>query len=73
MSKGYSFLNQISDANETWRIRVRIFRMWKVVNKRSENNLISLDMIFIDEKVIILHNNEMFESFNYSLYLLYNM
>ena len=24
MSKGYSFLNQISDAKETWRIRVRI-------------------------------------------------
>ena len=73
MSKGYSFLNQISDAKETWRIRVRIYIMWKAVNKRSENNLISLDMIFIDKKVIILHNNEMFESFNYSLYLLYNM
>ena len=73
MSKGYSFLDQISDAKETWRIRVRICRMWKAVNKRSGNNLISLDMIFIDKKVIILHNNEMFESFNYSLYLLYNM
>ena len=64
MSKGYNFLDQISDDKETWRIRVRIPRMWKVVNKRSGNNLISLDMIiFIDEKVIILHNNEMFESF----------
>ena len=73
MSKGYSFLNQISDAKETWRIRVRIYRMWKAGNKRSGNNLISLDMIFINKKVIILHNNEMFESFNYSLYLLYNM
>ena len=73
MSKGYSFLNQISDAKETWRIRVRICRMWKVVNRRSGNNLISLDMIFIDKEVIILHNNEMFESFKYSLYLLYNM
>uniref|UniRef100_A0A7N2M3C5 Replication protein A1 n=2 Tax=Quercus lobata TaxID=97700 RepID=A0A7N2M3C5_QUELO len=50
MSKGYSFLDQISDAKETWRIRVRICRMWKAVNKRSGNNFISLDMIFIDEK-----------------------
>ena len=69
MSKGYSFLDQISDAKETWRIRVRICRMWKVVNKRSGNNFISLDMIFIDEKFIILDNNKMFESFSYSLYL----
>ena len=69
MSKGYSFLDQISDAKETWKIRVRICRMWKVVNKRSGNNFISLDIIFIDEKVIILDNNKMFESFNYSLYL----
>ena len=69
MSKGYSFLDQISDAKETWKIRVRICRMWKAVNKRSGNNFISLDMIFIDEKVIILDNNKMFESFSYSLYL----
>ena len=64
MSKGYNFLDQIFDDKETWRIRVRIRRMWKAMNKRSGNNLISLDMlIFIDEKVIILHNNKMFESF----------
>ena len=47
--------------------------MRKAENKGSGNNLINPDMIFIDEKVIILHNNEMFESFNYSLYLLYIM
>nr|POF25160.1 hypothetical protein CFP56_47408 [Quercus suber] len=51
MSKVYNFLDQISDAKETWRIRVRICRMWKAVNKRSGNNFISLDMIFIDEKI----------------------
>uniref|UniRef100_A0A7N2M120 Uncharacterized protein n=1 Tax=Quercus lobata TaxID=97700 RepID=A0A7N2M120_QUELO len=55
MSKGYSFLDQISDAKETWRIRVRICRMWKAVNKRSGNNFISLDMIFIDEKKNLMH------------------
>ncbi|KAK7859331.1 hypothetical protein CFP56_006867 [Quercus suber] len=55
MSKGYSFLDQISDAKETWRIRVRICRMWKAVNKRSRNNFISLDMIFIDEKKNLMH------------------
>ena len=69
MSKGYSFLDQIFDAKETWKIRVRICKMWKAVNKRSGNNFISLDMIFIDEKFIILDNNKMFESFSYSLYL----
>ena len=69
MSKGYSFLDQISDAKETWKIRVRICKMWKAVKKRSGNNFISLDMIFIDEKFIILDNNKMFESFSYSLYL----
>ncbi|XP_075654824.1 uncharacterized protein LOC142624995 [Castanea sativa] len=55
MSKGYNFLGQISDAKETWRIRVRICRMWKAVNKRSGNNFISLDMIFIDEKKNLMH------------------
>ncbi|XP_030970916.1 uncharacterized protein LOC115991354 [Quercus lobata] len=55
MSKGYSFLDQISYAKETWRIRVRICRMWKAVNKRSGNNFISLDMIFIDEKKSLMH------------------
>ncbi|XP_065624645.1 uncharacterized protein LOC111994371 isoform X1 [Quercus suber] len=55
MSKGQSFLDQISDAKETRRIRVRICRMWKAVNKRSGNNFISLDMIFIDEKENLMH------------------
>ncbi|KAF3966612.1 hypothetical protein CMV_009298 [Castanea mollissima] len=55
MSKGYNFLDQISDAKETWRIRVRICRLWKAVNKRSGNNFISLDMIFIDEKKNLMH------------------
>ncbi|KAF3968342.1 hypothetical protein CMV_007749 [Castanea mollissima] len=55
MSKGYSFLDQISDAKETWRIRVRICRMCKAGNKRSGNNFISLDMILIDEKKNLMH------------------
>ncbi|XP_075665627.1 uncharacterized protein LOC142635332 [Castanea sativa] len=54
MSKGYSFLDQISNAKETWRLRVRICKMWKAVNKRSRNNFINLDMIFIDENANII-------------------
>ena len=41
MSKGYNFLDQIFDDKETWRIRVRIRRMWKAMNKRSGKEITS--------------------------------
>ena len=47
---GYNFINQLSDEKDNWKLRVRLSRMWNVVNRKT-SELISVDMVLIDEKV----------------------
>lgn len=49
----FSYLSKIEGEAEDWLIRVRVYRLWEAVNKK-DNNLISMDMILIDEKVLHL-------------------
>jgi hypothetical protein len=46
----YTSLSQLSVEKETWNVKVRMIRMWDAVNS-NDNELISLDMIMIDENV----------------------
>ena len=44
----YNLIKQLPDKNENWKVRVRLSRMWEVV-KQKNLELISLDMVLIDE------------------------
>ena len=46
----YNLIMQLSDKNENWKVRVRLSRMWEVVNQKNLE-LINLDMVLIDEQV----------------------
>ena len=48
----YSLLNQlcIDKHKENWKVKIRISRMWNAINSKN-NDIISLDMILIDEQV----------------------
>ena len=48
----YSLFNQlcIDKHKENWKVKIRISRMWNAINSKN-NDIISLDMILIDEQV----------------------
>ena len=48
----YSFLHELNNDKDSWMIRVRFCRMWESVNAKKNGELISVNMIFIDEKVV---------------------
>lgn len=52
-------LQAVNNEKETWKVKVRVIRLWVAINPNS-NELISLDMILIDEEVsitVLLTNN----------------
>ncbi|XP_060968380.1 uncharacterized protein LOC133035947 [Cannabis sativa] len=51
----YSFLQDLNNDNDSWMIRIRICRIWESTNTKKNDELISLDMIFIDEKENVMH------------------
>ena len=50
MKMGYNLINQLFDDKDNWKLRVRLSRMWDAVNRKT-SELISVDMVIIDEKV----------------------
>lgn len=66
-----SFLSELVTGTDDFTIRVRICRMWNAINLKKNGELISMDMIFIHEKVhfslIHLPNIIFFGIFNYQI------
>jgi hypothetical protein len=54
---GYNLIKQLSNEKDNWKLRVKLSRMWNAVN-RKKSELISVDLVLIDEKVrfTIKHN-----------------
>ncbi|XP_015079014.1 uncharacterized protein LOC107022968 [Solanum pennellii] len=50
-----SFLSELVTGTDDFTIRVRICRMWNAINLKKNGELISMDMIFIDEKGNLMH------------------
>lgn len=46
----YNLIKKLSNKNENWKVRVRLSRMWEAINRKNLE-LISLDMVLIDEQV----------------------
>jgi hypothetical protein len=46
----YTNLGDLNKNGQTWNIKVKVIRLWESVNNKTEE-LMSLDMILMDEKV----------------------
>jgi hypothetical protein len=44
-------LSDLSTKQQTWTVKVKVMRLWKSINNRN-GELMSLDMILMDKKVI---------------------
>jgi hypothetical protein len=49
----YTLFSDLSTKQQTWRVKVKVIRLWESINNRTEE-LMSLDMILMDEKVYFL-------------------
>ena len=47
----YTTLKQISRDKDNSKVKVRFLRMWDAINIANNHDLISLDMILVDEEV----------------------
>ena len=47
---GYNLIKQLSNEKDNWKLRVRLSRMWNAVNRKN-SELISVDLVLIDENV----------------------
>ena len=44
-------MDEIDTEKDNWNINVRVTRMWEVLNIKTTNELISVDLVLLDEKV----------------------
>ncbi|XP_019071500.1 replication protein A 70 kDa DNA-binding subunit D-like [Solanum lycopersicum] len=51
----YSLLSDLEATRDDWLIRVRVCRQWDFINFKRSPEMISLDMILIDEKGTLMH------------------
>lgn len=51
MAAPFSFIGAIGSGKIKWRIKVRVIRLWTLLEYQKQNEIDSLEMIFIDEKV----------------------
>jgi hypothetical protein len=51
MGPTYDCIKQLTREKIQWWIRVRVTRKWNSVNINKENELMSVDLIVLDEKV----------------------
>ena len=47
----YNLLDEVDSEKDDWDIRVRVTRMWEVLNIKTNNELMSVDLVLLDEKV----------------------
>jgi len=50
----HTFMNELSNAAPDTRIKVRIARMWDTLNINKNKEIISTNMVLIDEKVFVI-------------------
>ncbi|KAH0645096.1 hypothetical protein KY284_032980 [Solanum tuberosum] len=51
----YSLLSNLDTTRDDWLVKVRVCRIWEFKNYKRSNEMISLDMILIDEKGTLVH------------------
>ncbi|KAL0012996.1 hypothetical protein SO802_000065 [Lithocarpus litseifolius] len=51
----YNLLDEIDTKKDDWNIKVRVTRMWEVLNIKTNNELMSVDLVLLDEKDNLIH------------------
>lgn len=51
----YTKLSELTTRGQTWNIKAKVMRMWDSINP-STDELISIDMILMDEEVFYSYN-----------------
>ncbi|XP_023882276.1 replication protein A 70 kDa DNA-binding subunit C [Quercus suber] len=51
----YNLLDEIDTEKDDWNIRVRVTRMWEVLNIKTNSELMSVDLVLLDEKDNLIH------------------
>ena len=46
-----NLLDEIDTEKYNWNIRVRVTRMWEVLNSKTNNELMSVDLVLLDKKI----------------------
>ena len=64
----YKKLSDLTTEGQTWSIKIKVIRVWDSINNATDE-LISMDMILMDEHVIFFIN---FFSFVYIILILLN-
>ncbi|XP_074300167.1 replication protein A 70 kDa DNA-binding subunit B-like [Silene latifolia] len=54
-SRSYSLINELNSSKNEWKIKIRVSRLWEVLNFRKNNSLICVDMVLIDEERNYIH------------------
>ncbi|KAK9987794.1 hypothetical protein SO802_028033 [Lithocarpus litseifolius] len=54
-NKRYNLLDEIDTERDDWNIKVRVTRMWEVLNIKTNNELMSVDLVLLDEKDNLIH------------------
>ncbi|XP_050248582.1 uncharacterized protein LOC126695817 [Quercus robur] len=54
-SQRYNLLDEIDIEKDDWNIRVRVTRMWEVLDIKTNNELMSVDLVLLDEKDNLIH------------------
>ncbi|MCH80683.1 replication factor A protein, partial [Trifolium medium] len=55
MDKAFDTLGSVSTGKESWRIKVRVLRLWSVYSFMKPDQVNSLEMVLIDEKGVKIH------------------
>lgn len=50
----FSTLDELQNGTDTWKTKLCIKRLWRSLNLKKKNKLMSIDMVLTDEKVLIL-------------------
>ena len=61
---GYNFIEQLSDENVEWVIKVRVIRMWR---KKTTKGKQIVNMILLDEQVKMIYNFNVYKFYIYCL------
>ncbi|MCD9559146.1 hypothetical protein HAX54_016965 [Datura stramonium] len=51
----YSLLSELDTNRDDWTVMVRVYRTWEFINFKRSHQLISLDLILMDEKKTLMH------------------
>ncbi|KAL4581292.1 hypothetical protein LXL04_017503 [Taraxacum kok-saghyz] len=53
----YANISDLNPSREDWLIQARLCRMWEAINFKNDNEIMGLEMVFVDDKAYIRKNH----------------